>query len=84
MYFYLLVFYLSTFSLFAHAKVRNLLYCMEYPCRPGYAGGLAAIMLGLRPKEQSMAIAWLAAAAAFVLELPGRSSSGSSGHVLQP
>jgi putative exporter of polyketide antibiotics len=37
----------------------------------GYAGGLAAIMLGLRPKEQSMAIAWLAAAAAFVLELLG-------------
>lgn len=28
-------------------------------------------MLGLRPKEQSMAIAWLAAAAAFVLELLG-------------
>ncbi|CAK8988808.1 Uncharacterized protein SCF082_LOCUS1538 [Durusdinium trenchii] len=34
-----------------------------------YVSGLAAIMFGLRPKEQSMQVAWLAAAAAFVLEL---------------
>jgi len=33
-----------------------------------YAAGLIAIIMGLRPKEQSMQIAWLAAVAAFVLE----------------
>lgn len=43
----------------------------------GYAGGLLQIMLGLRPKEQSMQIAWIAAAAAFVLELPGQGCYGS-------
>jgi len=33
-----------------------------------YAAGLIAIIMGLRPKERSMQIAWLAAVAAFVLE----------------
>jgi len=37
----------------------------------GYAAGLIAIIMGLRPKERSMQIAWLAAVAAFVLEPPG-------------
>lgn len=52
----------------AKAPMGRLLLCLACGAL-GYAGGLSAILLGLRPKEQSMAIAWLAAAAAFVLEL---------------